>query len=94
MVLEKSIEQPVAASRAFLREAKLVRDLRAALPIEAQTAFFRQLDELLALLAEPRCADCQADGVPCAHVGVSCEQCGRAVQWVRELREAIARSST
>lgn len=81
-------------SEAFQREARLVHDLRQSLPVEARTIFFRQLDDLLVLLAEPRCAECQADGVPCPHVGVSCELCGRAVQWVRDLREAIARSST
>jgi hypothetical protein len=79
---------------ALAREERLVRDLRAALPAEAQTIFFRQFDELLAVLAEPRCAECQADGVPCPHVAVSCEQCGRSVSWVRDLRDAIARSST
>ena len=83
-----------ALSGAFEREARLVRDLTVALPVEARTIFFRQLDELLGLLAEPRCAECQADGVPCPHVGVSCELCGRSVQWVHDLREAIARSST
>ncbi len=81
-------------SEAFRHEARLVRDLRQALPVEAWTILFRQLDDLLGLLAEPRCAECQADGVPCPHVGVSCELCGRAAQWVRDLREAIARSST
>ena len=80
--------------RGLAREAQLVRDLRAALPVEAQTMFFRQFDELLALLAEPRCAECQADGVPCPHVDVSCEECGRSLTWMRDLRDAIARSST
>jgi len=83
-----------AGGAVLAREVQLVRELRSALPIEVQTVFFRQFDELLALLAEPRCAECQADGVPCPHVGVSCEACGRALSWVRELREAIARSAT
>jgi len=76
------------------REEQLVRDLRAALPVEAQTMFFRQLDELLGLLAEPRCAESQADGVPCPQVAVSCEECGRALAWARDLRDAITRSAT
>jgi hypothetical protein len=82
------------ASAVLAREAQLVHDLRAALPVEVQTVFFRQFDELLALVEEPRCAECQADGVPCPHVGVSCEVCGRALSWVRDLRDAIARSAT
>jgi hypothetical protein len=92
--LEQGGSGRAALSDAFQREARLVRDLTEALPVEARTMFFHQLDDLLGLLAEPRCAECQADGVPCPHVGVSCELCGRAVQWVRDLREAIARSST
>jgi hypothetical protein len=87
------VERSAEDGQALAREDRLVRDLRAALPVEAQTIFFRQFDELLALLAEPRCAECQADGVPCPHVSVSCEQCGRAATWVRDLRDAIARSS-
>lgn len=94
MLLDQGIPRPTPSSDAFLREERLVRDLRAALPAEAQTMFFRELDELLALLAEPQCAECQADGVPCPHVDLSCEQCGRALAWIRDLRDAIARSST
>ena len=89
--LNRSPREPAGA---FEREERLVRDLRGALPVEVQTIFFRQFDELLALLSEPRCAECQADGVPCPHVGASCEQCGRALAWIRDLRDAIARSST
>jgi len=94
MLLDQGMHRPAPGSDAYLREERLVRDLRAALPAEAQTMFFRELDELLAMLAEPRCAECQADGVPCPHVGLSCEQCGRAVAWIRDLRDAIARSAT
>ena len=94
MLLGQGMDRPTAGLGGIRGEERLVLDLRAALPVEAQTMFFRQLDELLALLAEPRCAECQADGVPCPHVGVSCEECGRALAWVRDLREAIARSST
>ncbi len=94
MRLEHSTGGRAVLSEAFQREAQLVRDLSEALPVEARTMFFRQLDELLALCAEPTCAESQADGVPCPVVGVSCELCGRATQWVRDLREAIARSST
>jgi len=92
--LDGGTDGRVVLSDAFQREARLVRDLTEALPAEARTIFFRQLDDLLGLLAEPKCAECQADGVPCPHVGVSCELCGRATQWVHDLREAIARSGT
>lgn len=94
MQLERGMDGRAVLSEAFQREARLVRDLTEALPVEARTIFFRQLDDLLGLIAEPKCAEYQADGVPCPVVGVSCELCGRATQWVHDLREAIARSST
>ena len=94
MQLDRGTDGRAALSEAFQREARLVRDLTEALPAEARTIFFHRLDELLAVCAEPKCAEYQADGVPCPVVGVSCELCGRATQWVRDLREAIARSST
>jgi hypothetical protein len=94
VLLDQSMDRPPAGAGALRAEERLVRDLRAALPVEAQTMFFRRLDELLALVAEPRCAECQADGVPCPHVGVSCEQCGQSLAWIHDLREAIARSAT
>ena len=93
-VPELDLDRSPKAGRALAQEERLVRDQRVAQPVEVQTIFFRQFDELLGLLAEPRCAECQADGVPCPHVGASCEQCGRAVAWIRDLKDAISRSST
>jgi hypothetical protein len=93
MLPEQGMDRSARGPDAYQREERLVHDLAAALPAEAQTQFFGELDALLALLAEPRCAECQADGVPCPHVSVSCEQCGRALSWVRDLRDAIARSA-
>jgi len=46
-----------------------------------------RLDEVLALLASPRCGEMQADGAPCAAPDSSCEVCGRA----RELVERLIR---
>ena len=86
--------RPTLIPDAWDAERQLVRGLREALPVEVQTVFFREFDGLLALLAEPRCADAQADGVPCPQPDISCEECGRALAWVRELRAAIARSGT
>ena len=94
MRLEPSSSGRAVLAGGFESEARLVRDLTEALPVDARTMFFRQLDELLGLIAEPKCAEYQADGVPCPVVGASCEACGRATQWVKDLREAIARSAT
>jgi hypothetical protein len=34
-----------------------------------------RIDPLVVLAGEPRCAEAQADGVPCAVLGPSCESC-------------------
>jgi hypothetical protein len=51
----------------------------------------RRLVEVRDLLASPRCAETQADGVPCASAGTSCEECGKAkdllLSIVREIEE-------
>lgn len=77
----------------FARERLLLSRLREVLPAEAQTIVWRRFDELLALMEEPRCAEAQADGVPCPDAEGCCEHCGRALVWVRRLREEIARSA-
>ena len=77
-----------------LEEQKLLLALREIPPSRLRDLMTALVSELADFVAEPRCTEMQADGVPCPHVGVSCELCGRSVQWVRDLREAIARSST
>ena len=77
----------------FLREALLVQRLRDALPADAQTMFFTEFEELLTLAAEPRCAESQADGVPCGTSDADCETCGRALGWLSRLRAEIAKTA-
>jgi len=77
----------------FLREALLVQRLRDALPADAQTMFFTEFEELLTLAAEPRCAESQADGVPCGTSDADCETCGRALGWLARLRAEIAKTA-
>ena len=77
----------------FAREALLVRRLRDELPPEAQVRFFREFEQLLTLAAEPRCAESQADGVPCGTVEADCEECGRALAWLARLRAEIAKTT-
>ena len=94
MLRDAGANRSTSVLDAWDAERRLVGGLREALPVEVQTVFFREFDGLLALLEEPRCADAQADGVPCPSVDVGCEECGRALAWARELRAAIARSAT
>lgn len=76
----------------FSREATLIQRLRDALPADAQANFFREFEELLTLAADPRCAEAQADGVPCGSSEADCETCGRALAWLSRLRAEIAKT--
>jgi hypothetical protein len=77
----------------FAREALLIQRLRAELPQSAQERFFREFERLLTLAAEPRCAESQADGVPCGTAQADCEDCGRALAWLARLRAEIAKTT-
>jgi len=77
----------------FAREALLVQRLRDELAPEAQQRFFREFEQLLTLAAEPRCAESQADGVPCGTAQADCEDCGRALAWLARLRAEIAKTT-
>lgn len=40
----------------------------------------------------PRCAEVQADGVPCALPSTACDECARALDWIRGLRVEVERA--
>ena len=82
-----------SAAEDFAREALLIERLRADLPRDAQERFFQEFDHLLTIAAEPRCAEAQADGVPCATGESDCEACGRALAWLERLRAQIAKTA-
>jgi hypothetical protein len=52
--------------------------------------FLAFLDEMVDLVQNPRCAERQSDGVPCASVVTSCEECQRTVEVLRRLRSVLA----
>jgi hypothetical protein len=86
-------EQDPSTTDDFRREELLIQRLRDTLPADAQAKFFKEFEELLTLAAEPRCAETQADGVPCGSLDADCEHCGRALGWLSRLRAEIARTA-
>ena len=51
--------------------------------------FFALLGELLRFVGDPRCAETQADGVPCASATVACDQCRKVVDVLDGLRTRL-----
>jgi hypothetical protein len=62
----------VTLSRAEWRLISTWREIQPS-PLKARVG--RLLDELIAFVQEPRCAEMQADGVPCDSVETQCDQC-------------------
>ena len=47
------------------------------------------LAQLMKVASEPRCAESQADGVPCATAHGSCENCARFTEFVASIRDGV-----
>jgi len=60
-------------------EWMLVNTLRDLPQSAMRDRFFALLGELLRFVGDPRCAETQADGVPCASATVACDQCRKVV---------------
>ena len=56
-------------------EWRLVSTLRDIPPSPLKLRVARLLEELIVFVQEPRCAEMQADGVPCDNVNAQCDQC-------------------
>ena len=56
-------------------EWRLVSALRDIPPSPLKLRVARLLEELITFVQEPRCAEMQADGVPCDNVNAQCDQC-------------------
>ena len=50
------------------------------------TAF---LEELVAYVRDPHCADMQADGVPCGSAKVACDQCRQVEAFLEDLQAQV-----
>lgn len=61
-------------------ERRLIATLRALPEGALRERVWGMLEHLAQLLHEPRCAQAQADGVPCPHPGGECDQCRRVFE--------------
>ena len=67
------------------RERDLIRGLRDIADSRLKNRILAVMDDLVRLGQEPRCADAQADGVPCGCGQVQCETCSRVFERVSEI---------
>jgi hypothetical protein len=71
-------------------EWRLIRALRELPEGALRTRLWELLVELTDLVREPRCPEMQADGVPCANVHGSCDQCQQVTALLERLRDGVA----
>ncbi len=75
-------------------EWKLVSSLRDIPPSPLRDLMGEMVTALLEYVREPKCAEMQADGVPCASPTADCEQCQKVRQLLVTLRQGIAQAAS
>jgi len=67
-------------------EQKLLRALREIPPSRLRDLLTTLIGELADFVAEPSCAEMQADGAPCPATDVSCDECRKLTTILEGLR--------
>jgi hypothetical protein len=73
-------------------EQKLVLALREIPPSRLRDLMTTLVSELADFVAEPSCAEMQADGVPCPSTDVSCDECRKLTTILEGLRGRLQES--
>jgi hypothetical protein len=73
-------------------ETKLLLALRAIPPSRLRDLLGTLVSELLDFVAEPSCAEMQADGAPCPTTEVSCDECRKVTSILEGLRGRLQAS--
>ena len=74
-------------------EWKVISGLREIPPSPLRDLMNEMVTALLEYVREPRCAEMQADGVPCATPDADCEQCRRLKEVLQTLRDRFPASA-
>jgi hypothetical protein len=70
-------------------ETKLLLALRGIPPSRLRDLLTTLLEELAEFVAEPSCAEMQADGAPCATNDTSCDECRKVTTILEGLRSRL-----
>ena len=73
-------------------ETRLLLALRAIPPSRLKDLMTTLLDDLASFVAEPSCAEMQADGAPCSTTDVSCDECRKVTSILEGLRSRLQAS--
>ena len=73
-------------------EEKLLRALREIPPSRLRDLITTLIGELAEFVAEPSCAEMQADGAPCPACDVSCDECRKLTTILEGLRGRLQAS--
>ncbi|MGD1146320.1 MAG: hypothetical protein ABR961_00040 [Thermoanaerobaculaceae bacterium] len=71
-------------------EWSLISGLRDIPPSPLRDLMHEMMTALVDYVREPRCAEMQADGVPCSSPTADCEQCLKVQQLLKTLRQGVA----
>ena len=70
-------------------ERKLVEALRSIPPSPLRDRLVRLVSELADFVAQPGCAEMQADGVPCSSAQAACDECRKLTELLDGLRTRL-----
>jgi len=70
-------------------EWRLIARLREVPEGPLRSRLLELLDELVLFVREPRCPQVQGDGVPCAGIGVDCDECLHVSELLATLRARL-----
>ena len=73
-------------------EARLLLAMRAIPPSRLRDLLTTLVTELADFVAEPSCAEMQADGAPCAASDASCDECRKLTSILEGLRSRLQAS--
>ena len=86
------MEQELVNVKLNPEEWKLVAGLRDSPSSPLRDLMQEMIVALVDYVREPRCAEIQADGVPCETPAADCEQCLRVKELLFTLRRGIAKA--
>ncbi len=86
-MIDSQVSNQVPPLRGLIEEElQRIRVLKGRLPATAHADLLRRAELAIRNADCPSCAEAQADGIPCLSETAACDECARALEWIRALR--------